>query len=217
MTTSKVLLAGVVLAALGSLVTGPAHAQDLSRYREFAFGSSIESVATATRALASDVTILHQRPRLIQELVWRPRYTLGRSLTPDPAREIQFRFLDDQLFRIVVLYDAHEIEGLTVQDLVRAISTVYGEPVANSKEAVARWQDEAFTMTLSEDSYPSPYRLVVASAALEQGALLASAEAERLDRIEAPKKEADRRASDAVQRRADDAATREKNKAGFRP
>jgi hypothetical protein len=217
MSTSKALLAGVVLAALGSLVSGPAHAQDLSRYREFAFGSSIESVATATRALPSDVTILHQRPRLIQELVWRPRYTLGRSMTADPAREIQFRFLDDQLFRIVVLYDAHEIEGLTMQDLVRAISTVYGEPVANSRPAVARWQDEGFTMTLSEDSYPSPYRLVLVSAALEQLALSASTEAERLDRIEAPKKEAERRASVAEQRRVDDAATREKNKAGFRP
>jgi hypothetical protein len=217
LTAARALLAVVVVAALLSMASASAGAQDLARYRDFALGTSVESVATATRTNSADVTVLHQRPRLIQELVWRPRYTPGRSLTPDAAREIQFRFLDNQLFRIVVLYDAHEIEGLTARDLIAGISSVYGAPTANSGTVLARWQDESFSMTLSEYSYPSPYRLVLVSATLEEGALAAAAEAERLDRLEAPKKEAARLADDAQRRRVEDAATREKNLAGFRP
>jgi hypothetical protein len=213
----RATLAAAVVAALAAVVPARAGAQDLGRYREFALGAGIDEVLTATRTSAADVTVVHRQPRLLQELVWQPRYTAGRSLTADAAREIRFRFLDDELFEIVVLYDAYEIEGLTAPDLIKAVSAVYGAPVARPGAALGRWQNDHVRITLSEASYPTPYRLALVSSALEERALAVAVEAERLDRLAAPAADAARVAAAADQRRVDDAATREKNRIGFRP
>jgi hypothetical protein len=60
---------------LGIVLSGAvAGAQDLSRYREFALGSSVAAVSTQTADAGSELKALHQRPAVIQELTWRPRY-----------------------------------------------------------------------------------------------------------------------------------------------
>jgi len=63
----------------------PASAQDLSRYREAAFGSSVSAVVAMTGTQAADVKVIHQRPSLIQELAWRPQYAVGRPVAASPT------------------------------------------------------------------------------------------------------------------------------------
>src|SRR2546430_9525667 len=45
---------------------------DLSRYRDFELGSSVSSVVTMSGARAAEVKVVHRRPAMIEELVWRP-------------------------------------------------------------------------------------------------------------------------------------------------
>ena len=104
-----------------------AGAQDLSRYRDIAFGSSVSSVVAVTGASTGAVKVIHQRPALIQELAWRPQYSVGRpGERIEAVKEVTFRFHDGQLFRITVVYDARLVEGLTNADLIDAVSAVYG-------------------------------------------------------------------------------------------
>ena len=78
-------------------------AQDLSLYRDVAFGSSVSSVIVITGTNAGcAVKVIHQRPALIQEIAWRPQYAVGRPVgRVDAAQEITFHFLDDQLFSVI--------------------------------------------------------------------------------------------------------------------
>ena len=218
----------VAFVALASMTPAPAAAQDLSRYREFVFGSSLEAVTLITRSPASDIAVLHRRPQLVQELVWTPRYTAGGGFKADSAREIRFRFLDNQLFSINVLYDAYQMEGLTARDVIEGVSSVYGAPLAaaarrpvlipgSDRPQLAAWVVGDFAFTLSEASFPTPFRLVGIATSVEQRAARAIGEAQRLDRLEAPQREAAERAAAAERQRAEDASTSESNKAGFRP
>ncbi len=69
------------------------HAQDLSRYREFQFGTDLLSVTKQTGMRPSEARTIHQRPALIQELEWRPQHFLGgSSLQTDPVGEVLFSF-----------------------------------------------------------------------------------------------------------------------------
>src|SRR5687768_5088793 len=126
MTTLNARSAAVCVCAMLSGFSHLASAQDLSRYREVAFGSSVSSVVTITGTSAAAVKVIHQRPALIQELAWRPQYAIGRPVgRSEAAREVTYRFADDKLFRIVVVYDARLVEGLTNADLIDAVSAVY--------------------------------------------------------------------------------------------
>ena len=46
--------------------------QDLSSYRGFQLGMSLDAVAQQT-GIVSEARVVHQRPELIQELTWEPR------------------------------------------------------------------------------------------------------------------------------------------------
>ena len=67
------------IAALGiGLSVQVASAQDLSRYRTFALGSTVASVQATTGVASSSVKTLHQRPALLQDIEWRPsRWSTG--------------------------------------------------------------------------------------------------------------------------------------------
>jgi hypothetical protein len=208
--------------------------QDLSRYRDVAFGSTVASVAAVTRTSADALKVIHQRPSLIQELRWRPQYALGRPVgTIDPAQEIAFRFLDDQLFSITVVYEARLVQGLTNQDLIEGISAVYGPATLtaaalkgpapapsgaiNASTAIASWQSADYQFTLMREVYPATYRLIGLSKGLEPLAKAAETEAARLDKEEAPRREADRALAEAQRRAAAEDTTRATNKSEFRP
>lgn len=211
-----------------------ADAQDLSRYRDIAFGSGVSEVVAITGTNVSAVTVIHRRPALIQELTWRPQYAVNRPFErSEAAKEVVFRFHDDDLFRITVVYDPRLVEGLTNADIIDAVSTVYGPatptPAASkgpamavpgtisSSTALARWQSADYDFTLMRDVYPATYRLIGVSRQLEAAARAAETEAARLDKEEAPRREAEQAVAEANRKRAAEEKTRTTNKGEFRP
>ena len=145
--------------------------------------------------------------------------------------KLLFSFYDDQLFRMVVTYDREAILGLTAEDLVEAISTSYGlallpatpiepswTPVSNSNEkSVAHWEDPKHSLTLFRSSYPSTFGLVVLSRNLDALARIATIEAMRLDKQEAPQRELDRQRDQTEGDRGKQEEARRVNKPRFRP
>ena len=60
-------------------------AADLSNYRQFRFGMSSAEVAKLAGLEPSAVTMLHQRPAVIEELEWMPHF-LGVTVSDaDPV------------------------------------------------------------------------------------------------------------------------------------
>ena len=207
--------------------------QDLSRYRDVPFGSTVASVVSATRTGPEALKVIHARPALIQELKWRPQYALGRPAGVDPAQEITFRFYDDQLYSITVVYEARLVHGLTNADLIEAVSAVYGPATLtaaaakgpatappgaiNGSTAIAAWQSADYRFTLMREVYPATFRLIGLAKGLEPLARAAETEAARLDAQEAPRREAERALAEASRKAAAEDTTRATNKSEFRP
>ena len=211
-----------------------ASAQDLSRYREAAFGSSVSAVVAVTGTNASDVKVIHQRPALIQELTWRPQYAIGRPVgRSEAARDVTYRFYDNELFSIIVVYEPRLVAGLTNADLIDAVSAVYGpatltaaasQPPApapagsiDNTTAIARWQSTDYEFTLMREVYPETFRLIGVARQLGTVARAAEIEATRLDQQDAPRRLAAQAMADAERRKAAADKTRATNKGEFRP
>ena len=215
------LVFGVISAAT---MTG-----DLSKYRNFQFGTDLPTVAKQAGESPSQAKVIARRPALIQELEWRPR-PLGSSPQTDPVKDVVFSFYDGELFRIVINYDRYETEGLTAGDLVEVISATYGigeNPATPAKaaqgsygeeeEAIARWQDSLYRFDLVRSSYGPSFRLIGVLKRLEAPAQAAILEAKRLDDQEAPQRDAARIASEAEAATAKLEKARLANKPKFRP
>lgn len=222
--------------ALGIVLSANAlAAQDLGRYREFQLGSDVGAVSTVTGVSVSEVKVVHQRPAVIQELTWRPRYAVRRSSDPeaDAAEQIVFGFYNDQLFRLTVDYDRERTEGLTDADMIEAISAIYGAQlkptVSRTRQApssygeepgtpVARWENADYSLMLYRSaSYAASFRLVMTAGPLAALARTAAARAVVLDAREAPQREAAREKKEADDRRAAEEKARSTNKTTFRP
>ena len=67
MINSRTLATSVLCAVLLSSLST---AQDLSKYRDFQFGMSVESVAKQVHMNATDAKTVHERPAVIQTLPW---------------------------------------------------------------------------------------------------------------------------------------------------
>ncbi len=228
-------IGGVVpRAALTSLIafgmmSVAASAEDLSRYRSFQLGTDLPAVAKQVGVSPSQVKTIHSRPALIQDLAWRPQ-PLGPSSRMESVQEVVFSFYDGKLFRIAVQYDRYETEGLTAADFTDALSTTYGiaekpVPPANALQArysdqdqiVARWRDSQFRFDLIRSSYGPTFRLIGVLKGLEAPALIAIAEAERLDVQEAPQRDAARMADEKAGEQVRLDRSRLVNKPNFRP
>jgi hypothetical protein len=189
---------------LGSLVlllsiTGPLTAADPATYRGFKLGSSTADVVALSRSTQDDVKKLHQRPAVLEELSWRPPYTVDRNSTArDSVAMIVFSFIDNQLFKMVINYDRSRTEGLTKDDLIDSLSAMYG-PRSTAPAATSRRS--------SIDSLDAPTAL----------ARKAQATAVTLDAVEAPQREAARAKAQAQAERAAADRTRTANKAAFTP
>ena len=172
--TARTIALCIGLVALaGTLVSG----QDRARYRDYRLGTSVATIASQTATPTEDVTTLHQRPALLQQLEWRPPYFLRDSTRQtDPVAKAVFSFYDDQLFSIVVDYDIERTEGLTHADLIDAISETYGaamktlprrsvatDAAPSSAIPIAQWADADTTVTLLKSSYPIAFSLTVVS------------------------------------------------------
>lgn len=227
MTSARTLAISISIAWVVSSAS-VSSAQDLSTYREFQLGTSLVTVARQA-GIEPEARVLHQRPELIQELMWLPPPSVGSSPHGDSVRKVLFTFYNGQLFRIAINYDRNRTEGLTAEDLVEAISTTYGPPTLPASEVVpslsgvfndsdgilAHWEDPQYSVNLT--SYLSTFALVVSSKRLGALARVATVEVIRLDKQEPPPREIERQQSQTEVYRVNRETTRLVNKAIFRP
>src|SRR3982751_1251256 len=195
----------ITLCIVFGLTSATALGTDLSVYRKFQLGANLSTVAKQAGTNSSQAKTIHTRPALIQELEWRPQ-TLGSS-NAEPAKDVVFSFYNGTLFRIVIDYDRYGTEGLTPDDMVEAVSAMYGpaiKPITPAKavlgryseeeEVLAQWQDSNYRFDLIRSSYGPSFKLAGVLKSVEAPALAAVVEAARLDTKEAPEKEAARTA-----------------------
>lgn len=222
--TKTILSSFVLLVALSAVSL----AADLARYREFLLGSPIAAVVKQTGTDAQPKT-LHLRPALIQQLEWRPR-PVGPSNQMEAVEDVGFSFYDGSLFRVTVRYDRYQTEGLTSADLVEAISASYGPPTAPAAkvapetgaysepaEVLARWEDAEHCFELVRTSYGPSFKLTGWLKAVEAKSAAATAEARRLDDLEAPQRDAARIVADEASAKDKLDKARLINKPKFRP
>ena len=219
-----------VLAVCALAAAATAHSQDLTRYRDFALESSVASVRAAAGPRVSEVRTLHERPARIQELEWRAPYATEAGQQADPVRDIVFSFTDDRLYQIAVRYDRDRTAGLTSGDLIASLSSAYGAPTGAAARrkgiapdllrdslVLAAWENPAASVVLLRDRFSPDIRLLLTAPPLAQGAATAIKEAVRLESLDAPRLERERRRQELAEARAAEAAARTANKEAFRP
>jgi hypothetical protein len=212
-------------------VSAPAMgASDLSRYRGFKFGETLPAVAKQAGLHASQAKLIHARPAVIQELEWPIWLSGAFSPHTDPVRTVLFSFYNGELFRIVVSYDRAETNGLTTEDMTEAISAKYGtatQPanteidfsstqVYNDTEAIiARWEDSQYSFNLYRSTYEPTFGMIAFSKRVDALARTATAEAIRLDAVEAPQREIQRQNQEDEKNRDSLEKARQVNKDKF--
>jgi hypothetical protein len=207
-------------------------ASDLSRYRGFKFGETLAAVAKQAGLDASQAKLIHARPAVIQELEWPIWLSSAFSPQTDPVRTVLFSFYNGELFRIVVSYDRTETNGLTTEDMTQAISAKYGtatQPanieidfsstqVYNDTEAIiARWEDSQYSFNLYRSTYEPTFGMIAFSKRVDALARTATAEAIRLDAVEAPQREIQRQNQEDEKDRESMEKARQANKNKFHP
>lgn len=227
MNTTRPLVIAVGLILGGQLV----YAQDMSRYRGYVLESSLDAVAATSGVRAADAKTLHERPATIQQLAWRESYVDSRDTQADPVRDIAFMFFNDALYQVIVNYHQDRTAGLTSSDIVESLTATYGEPSFASAKTrtsppaeafpdsvvVARWENTDSLLTLVRGSYTPQFQLILVSKPLSTRARIAVREAVRLDALDAPRREAAQRKSEASNASAARDKARLANKAAFRP
>jgi hypothetical protein len=149
----------------------------------------------------------------------------------DPVQNLTFMFYNDALYQITASYDRARIEGLTTADVVTTLAGTYGTPLTGSgRDGVRRlvdlrpdmvllaaWESESAAVLLLRGAYSSDLQLILVSKVLALRAKSAIKEGERLDEIEAPRREAERRKQEIIDADAARNKARAANKAAFRP
>ena len=190
---------------------------------------SLAAAAKQAGTKPSEARVVQQQPALIQEMDWELRSSLVANPKPDPVKDGLLSFVNGELFRIIVTYDRYKVEGMTVDDMVQAISASYGSASKPTAEiayhsnyaevapVLARWEDSEYSCDLVRTGDGASFALVLYSKRLTALAQAAMAEAARLDAQEAPQREIDE------QKKRDEAETlvldkaRAVNKPNFRP
>jgi hypothetical protein len=199
-------------------------AADLSTYRGFQFGMNLNTALKHSGMDVSEVTMIHERPARIQELNWHPsRFS---SSATDPVEQVLLSFYKGQLFRMVIDYDNEKTEGLTAEDMIKAVSGLYGtavRPIAGTVlpsaafsegvTVIARWDSVEYSFNLARSPYGSGFVLIAFSKPLDVLAQAAMASGVLLDEQEAPQRLRDK--EESAQNELDKA--RLINKAHFRP
>jgi hypothetical protein len=226
----------LVFVAVSALMVSalPIHAQSPA-YRDFSLGSPLTRIVEQLGATAPVVTLVHQRPAVLQDLQWRTPYASGRGVDAprDPVQQIVFSFYQNQLFRMAVEYDRDQTDGMTDADMIAALSARYGSPLTPSTSPnasrppaqasgewsvpIAQWTDADVVVLLARRVFTAGFQVVVSSARLEPLARAAATESIRLDREEAPAKDLARQKSDADAARLAQEKARAANKTAFRP
>jgi hypothetical protein len=209
------------------LSTPQVHAQDLSRYRNFSFGTTVADLSKQIDQQSANAAVVHERPALIQELTWLPIQPYDLSRPAEPVDQILFSFYNGALYRMLMTYDSSATKGLTDEDMIRVVSAKYGvatRPVATvinfpmnpsykaTERVIARWEDSQYSLNLFR-SHVDTFAIVMFTKQLDTQAGISIAESVKLEQQEAPQKEAAR-----VKKGADDLELdRQKNIKTLRP
>jgi hypothetical protein len=203
------------------------YGQDLSKYRNFSFGTTLASVSKQVDRQPIEAEVIHQQPALIQELTWYPPQPYGSSRPAEPVEKVLFSFYNGELYRMLVFYDSSAIKGLTDEDMIRAVSAKYGtatKPAADvnfptnpsyraTEKVVARWEDSQYSFNLFRSSASNTFAIVMFDKRLDAQAGVSIAESVQMEQQDAPKKEAAR-----VKKESDDLeGDRQKNIKTLRP
>ncbi len=192
-------------------------AQDLSKYRDFQFGMTLDSVAKQIQMKTTEAKTTHERPAVIQTLEWNQVGYSAPGAKTTSVRSIRFDFYNGELWKMVVTYNPAETNGLTANDIMEAISEAYGTATTPGEKVLARWDDAQYSYNLYRSSYGNTFGLVAFSKMLDLMARNASLEADRLDKLEAPARELARQKKQADEARAAQEAARSINKPKFHP
>jgi hypothetical protein len=217
-----------VLAAIAILISASViHAQDLSKYRNFSFGSSLAGVSKQVDRQPAEAQVIHRKPALIQELAWYPPTPFDSSHAAEPVEKVVFSFYNGALYRMLVDYETYSTKGLTDDDMIRIVSAKYGVatrpaakvdfPMNSSYDAtakvIARWEDSGYSTNLIRSSGSNTFALLLFDKGLDAQAAVSIADSVELERQEAPKKEVER-----AKKEADDLEVeRQKNIKALRP
>lgn len=230
MTKIRLATSTLLVVLVCGVISAATVASHLSEYRGFKFGTDLPAVLKQAGVDMSQVKVIHTRPALIQTLDWYPR-SLGPSPQPESVDNVLLSFYNGELYRIVVNYDRYEVEGLTAEDMVGALSRIYGAATAASiapakvvqnqygdqQEVFARWEDSQYSFDLIRSSYGPSFQLIGVQRTLDSSAQSAISEAKRLDEQEAPQREAARAASEQEAANTKLEKARLVNKPRFRP
>jgi hypothetical protein len=225
----RLRILGIVCMSLGALQR--ADSANLSEYRGLTMGSSVAAAAKAAGEDPSGVKVIHRRPALLQELEWQPRKSYAANYATEPVKEVVLNFYDGKLYRMTAKYDRFRTEGMTPEDLIAAISQVYGTPLRpvaekmliepslypQSVEVLARWEDSEYSCNLVRPDGEPDFSMILFSKRLNDLAKAAAIEAVKLDEQDAPLRDAAlRKAQEQEQQLSLDKA-RLTNKPAFRP
>ena len=203
-------------------------AQDLSKYRGFTLGTNLTTVLKLTKQRVADVNQTQGVSLVFQELTWWPPSVPGEvTYRLDSVEQILFSFYNGELYKISVTYDQNSTEGLTVEDMVKSISEKYGAPTTISldvaantnihydtrEKSVATWEDSQRSLNLVRSSFSNRFGLVIYSKKVNTDVQLAVVEAARVEKLEAPAREAERQKKQIDDREL----ARQKNQKSFRP
>ena len=210
------------------LVTTPiVSGQDFSRYRQFELGTSLAALSKQVGQESRQASLIHQSPALIQSLTYWPVQPSHSTVRSEAVSQILFGFYNGKLYRIVVTYDSDAINGLTEEDMVRAVSARYGVGIrlypeidfpsndvySSPAKVIARWQDSQNSVSLFRSATENSFGLVVVSRRLNAEADAAILASVKLDKEQAPQREIDRQ-----KKEVDDLdIARQKNMKSFRP
>ena len=228
------LIRASVCASVLLLLSSSVTAADLDLYREFRLGNSTADVIARAGLINRDVKTMHQRPAVLQEILWRPPYVPGGVMSGrDSVRGVVFSFMNDQLFRIVVDYETTRTAGMTPADMIASLVGVYG-PVTplrapapaprrpatyttDMSAPIANWSKGDAQVVLQQHAQSGRFGLIIAAVSVDHQAQRAQADAEALDVKEGPAREAAqaKARADAAAKAAE--AARTANKAAFKP
>ncbi len=227
MTKAHAVALGILCGVLGASML---NAGDFANYRGLQFGMNLSAALKQTGTNPDDVRLIHQRPAVIQEIDWQlPSTIVGASANVDPVKEALLCFFNGQLFRIVVTYDRDRVEGMTTEDMVEGISTIYGASKRPTTEidyhsnygemasVLARWEDPEYAYNLVRTGDRSSFAMVSYSKRLESLARAAIVAAVRLKIEEAPQRELEKEQRREEAERLVLGKARLVNKPNFRP
>jgi hypothetical protein len=217
----------VISLGLVLLATPVISGQDLSRYRKFVLGTSLAAISRQVGQDERQASLITQSPALIQEITYWQVDTSDSSGRMEPISHITLDFYNGALYRIVVVYDQKAVEGLTEEDMVKAISARYGNGVrlypeidfpnhdvySSTEKVIAQWDDAENSVTFFHSSGLESFGLAVFSKRVNAQAEAAIVESAKLAKEQAPQKEIARQIKEV-----DDLdIARQKNIKSFRP